>query len=65
MADLLSLAAAKEALNRRRQMLRTAFGPVIASSLADARVIEVLVNPDARLKAGMAADVAFGVKGRA
>ena len=49
MADLLSLAAAKEALNRRRQMLRTAFGPVIASALADHAVIEVLVNPDGRL----------------
>jgi len=49
MADLLSLAAAKEALNRRRQMLRTAFGPAIAASLADHRVIEVLVNPDGKL----------------
>ena len=56
MADLLSLAAAKEALNRRRQMLRTAFGPVIASSLADSRVIEVLVNPDGKLWVERAAE---------
>jgi type IV secretion system protein VirB11 len=49
MADLLCLAAAKEALARRRQMLRTAFGPVIAAALADPGVIEVLVNPDGRL----------------
>ena len=56
MADLLSLAAAKEALHRRRQMLRTAFGPVIASSLADSRVIEVLVNPDGKLWVERAAE---------
>ena len=56
MADLLSLAAAKEARTRRRQMLRTAFGPVIASSLADSRVIEVLVNPDGKLWVERAAE---------
>jgi type IV secretion system protein TrbB len=56
MADLLSLAAAREALNRRRNMLRTAFGPVIASSLADSRVIEVLVNPDGKLWVERAAE---------
>jgi type IV secretion system protein VirB11 len=49
MADLLCLAAAKEALNRRRQMLRTAFGPFVASLIADRKVIEVLVNPDGKL----------------
>jgi type IV secretion system protein VirB11 len=49
MADLLCLAAAKEALARRRQMLRTAFGPVIAAALTDPGVVEVLVNPDGRL----------------
>ncbi len=49
MADLVCLAAAKEALARRRQMLRTAFGPIIAAALADPSVIEVLVNPDGRL----------------
>jgi P-type conjugative transfer ATPase TrbB len=49
MADLLCLAAAKEAVARRRQMLRTAFGPIIAAALADPGVIEVLVNPDGKL----------------
>jgi type IV secretion system protein TrbB len=48
MADL-SLAAAEEAQGRRRQMLRTAFGPTIAAALADASVIEVMVNPDGKL----------------
>jgi hypothetical protein len=33
-ADL-ALAAAEEAQGRRRQMLRTAFGPAIAAALAD------------------------------
>jgi len=38
MPDLFSLAtsAAHEAQDRRRQMLRTAFGPTIAAALADA-----------------------------
>jgi type IV secretion system protein TrbB len=48
MADLFSLAA-EEAQGRRRQMLRTAFGPTIAAALADPTVIEVMVNPDGRL----------------
>jgi type IV secretion system protein TrbB len=49
MADLFSLAAAEEAQGRRRQMLRTAFGPTIAAALADPSVIEVMVNPDGKL----------------
>src|SRR5262250_859862 len=49
MADLFSLAAAEEAQGRRRQMLRTAFGPTIAAALADPAVIEVMVNPDGKL----------------
>ena len=49
MADLFSLAAADEAQGRRRQMLRTAFGPTIAVALADPTVIEVMVNPDGKL----------------
>ena len=51
MPDLLSLAtsAAHEAQDRRRQMLRTAFGPTIAAALADTAVLEVMVNPDGRL----------------
>lgn len=40
---------ADEALERRRAMLKTAFGPVIAEALADQQVIEVMVNPDGRL----------------
>ena len=49
MADLLAAAAAEEAQGRRRQMLRTAFGPTIAAALADPTVIEVMVNPDGTL----------------
>ena len=49
MADLFSLASAEEAQGRRRQMLRTAFGPTIAAALADPTVIEVIVNPDGKL----------------
>jgi type IV secretion system protein TrbB len=49
MADLFSLAPAEEATARRRQMLRTAFGPTIAAALADPAVIEVMVNPDGKL----------------
>ncbi|MBX9591762.1 MAG: P-type conjugative transfer ATPase TrbB [Hyphomonadaceae bacterium] len=49
MAELVSLAVAEEAQGRRRQMLRTAFGPTIAAALADPTVIEVMVNPDGRL----------------
>jgi len=49
MSDLASLPAAEVAQSRRRQMLRTAFGPTIAAALADPTVIEVMVNPDGRL----------------
>ena len=45
MADLFAFAAL-EAQGRRRQMLRTAFGPTIAAALADPQVIEVMLNPD-------------------
>jgi len=49
MSDLIMLAPAEEAQGRRRQMLRTAFGPTIAAALADPTVIEVMVNPDGKL----------------
>jgi type IV secretion system protein TrbB len=49
MADLMTLPAVEEAQGRRRQMLRTAFGPTIAAALADPTVIEVMVNPDGKL----------------
>ncbi|MGE0022363.1 MAG: P-type conjugative transfer ATPase TrbB [Hyphomicrobium sp.] len=49
MSDVVSLPAAEVAQSRRRQMLRTAFGPTIAAALADPSVIEVMVNPDGRL----------------
>jgi type IV secretion system protein VirB11 len=39
-----------QAQDRRRAMLRTAMGPVIASALADPAVIEVMVNPDGSLR---------------
>jgi type IV secretion system protein TrbB len=45
MPDLFSFAS-QEAQGRRRQMLRTAFGPAIAAALADPQVIEVMLNPD-------------------
>jgi len=35
---------------RRRAMLRTAMGPTIAAALADAAVIEIMVNPDGTLR---------------
>ena len=44
-----ALPLAEEAQGRRRQMLRTAFGPIIAAALADPTVIEVMVNPDGKL----------------
>ena len=44
-----AIALAEEAQGRRRQMLRTAFGPTIAAALADPTVIEVMVNPDGKL----------------
>jgi type IV secretion system protein TrbB len=51
MPDLISFStpAALEAQDRRRQMLRTAFGPTIAAALADPTVLEVMVNADGRL----------------
>ncbi|MEQ1713391.1 MAG: P-type conjugative transfer ATPase TrbB [Hyphomicrobium sp.] len=49
MADLIHSIAAAEAHGRRRQMLRTAFGPSIAAALANPTVLEVMVNPDGRL----------------
>ena len=39
-----------QAQDRRRAMLRTAMGPVIAAALADPAVIEVMVNPDGSLR---------------
>jgi type IV secretion system protein TrbB len=45
MFDLLS----PETRERRRNMLRTAMGPAIASALDEPDVVEVLVNPDGRL----------------
>lgn len=38
-----------EANDRRRQMLLTAFGPIIEAALQDDAVIEVMVNPDGKL----------------
>jgi type IV secretion system protein VirB11 len=49
MPDLFAHAGAEEAEGRRRQMLRTAFGPAIAAALADPAVIEVMANPDGKL----------------
>ena len=56
MPDLFSQAGAEEAQGRRRQMLRTAFGPAIAAALADPSVLDVMVNPDGRLWIDTAAD---------
>ncbi|HVJ34879.1 MAG TPA: P-type conjugative transfer ATPase TrbB [Terriglobia bacterium] len=39
-----------EAQERRRAMLRTAFGPVIASALNDPLVTEIMLNPDGVLR---------------
>jgi Flp pilus assembly CpaF family ATPase len=47
--SLVATPAAQQAKDRRRQMLRTAFGPTIAAALADPTVLEVTVNPDGRL----------------
>ena len=41
---------AAEAQERRRAMLRTAFGPVIGSALNDPLVTEIMVNPDGALR---------------
>ena len=49
MADPLAFDPAQEAVDRKRQMLRTAFGPRIAAALADPGVLEVMLNPDGRL----------------
>ena len=49
MTELFHAVAAEEANSRRRQMLRTAFGPTIAAALADPTVLEVMLNPDGRL----------------
>ena len=49
MPDLFAHAGAQEAQGRRRQMLRTAFGPTIAAALANSAVIEVMANPDGKL----------------
>ena len=49
MADFSSPTGAEEAQGRKRQMLRTAFGPTIAAALADPAVLEVMLNPDGRL----------------
>jgi len=38
------------ARDRRRTMLRTAMGPDIAHALADAQVVEIMVNPDGALR---------------
>ncbi|OJU15163.1 MULTISPECIES: P-type conjugative transfer ATPase TrbB [unclassified Sphingomonas] len=38
------------ARDRRRAMLRTAMGPDIALALADAHVVEIMVNPDGALR---------------
>src|SRR5438270_1895902 len=37
-------------MERKRAMLRTAMGPVIAAALADPLVIEIMVNPDGALR---------------
>jgi type IV secretion system protein VirB11 len=54
--SLVGSPAAQEANDRRRQMLRTAFGPTIAAALADPTVLEVMVNPDGRLWIDRATD---------
>ncbi|HRQ79703.1 MAG TPA: hypothetical protein PKZ97_01150 [Azospirillaceae bacterium] len=41
---------ATESQDRRRAMLRTAFGPVITAALADPAVIEVMINPDGSVR---------------
>lgn len=39
-----------ESLSRKRGMLRTAMGPLIAAALVDEDVVEVMVNPDGSLR---------------
>lgn len=43
------MTANDEAACRRRQMLATAFGPVIGKMLQDVTMIEIMVNPDGKL----------------
>ena len=40
---------AAASLDRRIQMLRTAMGPLIATALEDADVVEIMLNPDRTL----------------
>ncbi len=42
--------SANNSVERRRAMLRTAMGPAIGAALGDARVIEIMVNPDGALR---------------
>ena len=42
--------ASQVSAERRRVMLRTAFGPAIGAALGDPRVIEIMVNPDGALR---------------
>ncbi len=44
------MSVSAEAQERRRAMLRTAFGPIIASALNDPLVTEIMVNPDGALR---------------
>lgn len=48
MTDAFSMSSVSE--GRRRAMLRSAMGPAIAAALADPVVIEIMVNPDGRLR---------------
>ena len=48
MTDAFSMSNVSE--GRRRAMLRSAMGPAIAAALADPLVIEIMVNPDGRLR---------------
>ncbi len=48
MTDVPSMSNVSE--GRRRAMLRSAMGPAIAAALADPLVIEIMVNPDGRLR---------------
>jgi len=45
----MSASARTVGIDRRVDMLRTAFGPAIAAALADPNVVEILVNPDGSL----------------
>ena len=46
---MVALRDRSEAVSRGARMLRTALGPAIAGYLADAGVVEVMLNPDGRL----------------